>query len=280
MATRVAVACGGRSLEREVSLRSGGRAADALTALGYDVTVLDPDARFVRRIRELRPDFVFVAMHGRGGEDGTLQDLLEILGVPYTGSDVHASGRCLDKHSFKQLMQAQGLDTPEWHSFNREAFSEFGAAESLDQLAEQLGLPFVLKPARQGSSLGIKFVETPEQFGPAIVGALGYDERVVIERYVSGRELAVTVLGPADDPDILPMIEIETDEPSTPSARTTTRARPRCARRSSTTTCASECSPWRRRPTRPPAVATSAAWTSSSTTGTCRRSSRSTRSRA
>ena len=78
-------------------------------------------------------------MHGRGGEDGTLQDLLEILGVPYTGSDVHASGRCLDKHSFKQLMQAQGLDTPEWHSFNREAFSEFGAAESLDQLAEQLG---------------------------------------------------------------------------------------------------------------------------------------------
>ena len=81
-------------------------------SLGYDVTVIDPDARFVRRIRELEPDFVFVAMHGRGGEDGTLQDLLEILGVPYTGSDVHASGRCLDKHSFKELMQAQGLATP------------------------------------------------------------------------------------------------------------------------------------------------------------------------
>ena len=177
------------------------------------MTVLDPDARFVRRIRELEPDFVFVAMHGRGGEDGTLQDLLEILGVPYTGSDVHASGRCLDKHSFKQLMQAQGLDTPEWHSFNREAFSEFGAAESLDQLAEQLGFPFVLKPARQGSSLGIKFVETPEQFGPAILGALDYDDRVVIERYVSGRELAVTVLGPAEAPEVLPVIEIETEEP-------------------------------------------------------------------
>jgi D-alanine-D-alanine ligase len=213
MAGKVVVACGGRSLEREVSLRSGGRAADALAALGYEVTVLDPDASFVRRIRELEPDFVFVAMHGRGGEDGTLQDLLEILGVPYTGSDVHASGRCLDKHSFKQLMQAQGLSTPEWHSFNREAFSEFGAAESLDQLAEQLGFPFVLKPARQGSSLGIKFVETPEEFGPAIVGALNYDERVLIERYVRGRELAVTVLGPADAPEVLPVIEIETDEP-------------------------------------------------------------------
>ena len=213
MGSRVAVACGGRSLEREVSLRSGGRAADALATLGHDVTVLDPDARFVSRIRELGPDFVFVAMHGRGGEDGTLQDLLEILGVPYTGSDVHASGRCLDKHTFKQLMQAQGLSTPEWHSFNREAFSEFGAAESLDQLADQLGFPFVLKPARQGSSLGIKFVETPEQFGPAIVGALGYDDRVLIERYVAGRELAVTVLGSAQAPDVLPIIEIQTDEP-------------------------------------------------------------------
>jgi D-alanine-D-alanine ligase len=213
MASHVAVASGGRSLEREVSLRSGRRAADALVSLGYEVTEIDPDRHFVHRIRELDPAFVFVAMHGRGGEDGTLQDLLEILGVAYTGSDVHASGRCLDKHSFKQLMEAQGLATPEWHSFNREAFSEFGAAESLDQLAEQLGFPFVLKPARQGSSLGIKFVETPEEFSPAIVGALNYDERVLIERYVKGRELAVTVLGPAEEPDVLPVIEIETDEP-------------------------------------------------------------------
>jgi D-alanine-D-alanine ligase len=213
VAAQVAVASGGRSLEREVSLRSGRRAADALVSLGYEVTELDPDRHFVQRIRELDPAFVFVAMHGRGGEDGTLQDLLEILGVPYTGSDVHASGRCLDKHSFKQLMEAQGLPTPEWHSFNREAFSEFGAADSLDQLAEQLGFPFVMKPARQGSSLGIKFVESPEEFSPAIVGALGYDERVLIERYVEGRELAVTVLGPAEEPDVLPVIEIETDEP-------------------------------------------------------------------
>jgi D-alanine-D-alanine ligase len=213
MAARVAVARGGRSLEREVSLRSGQRAADALAQLGYEVAELDPDRHFVRRIRELDPAFVFVAMHGRGGEDGTLQDLLEILGVPYTGSDVHASGRCLDKHSFKQLIQAQGLATPEWHSFNREAFSELGAADSLDQLAQQLGFPFVLKPARQGSSLGIKFVETPEEFSPAIVGALNYDDRVLIESYVKGRELAVSVLGAAEAPDVLPIIEIETDEP-------------------------------------------------------------------
>src|SRR3954451_3251561 len=109
MPGKVVVASGGRSLEREVSLRSGGRAADALGSLGYGVTVIDPDARFVRRIRELEPDFVFVTMHGRGGGGGTRPGPVAILGVPYTASDVHASGRCLDKHSFKQLMQAQGL---------------------------------------------------------------------------------------------------------------------------------------------------------------------------
>jgi D-alanine-D-alanine ligase len=209
----VVVANGGRSLEREVSLRSGRRAADALQALGHDVTVIDPDHTFVARIREIEPAFVFIAMHGRGGEDGTLQDLLEILHVSYTGSDVHASGRCLDKHSFKELLAGHGLPTPEWHSFNREAFSEFGAADTLDELTEQLGLPFVLKPAREGSSLGIKFVHTPGEFGQAIVAALGYDERVLIERFVEGRELAVTVLGPAERPEPLPIVEIQTDEP-------------------------------------------------------------------
>jgi D-alanine-D-alanine ligase len=213
LGARVVVANGGRSLEREVSLRSGRRAADALHDLGYAATVVDPDHTFVRRMRELAPAFVFVAMHGRGGEDGTLQDLLEILGVPYTGSDVHASGRCLDKHAFKELIAAEGLATPEWHSFNREAFSEFGAADSLHELVEQLGLPFVLKPARQGSSLGIKFVDSPDEFNQAIVGALNYDDRVLIERFISGRELAVTVLGAATEPEALPIIEIQTDEP-------------------------------------------------------------------
>ena len=150
-------------------------------------------------------------MHGRGGEDGTLQDLLEILGVPYTGSDVHASGRCLDKHSFKQLMQAQGLDTPEWHSFNREAFSEFGAAESLDQLAEQLGFPFVLKPARQGSSLGSSSWRRRSSSARRS-WARSATTTAVIE-LTSPAELAVTVLGPDRAPEVLPVIEIETEEP-------------------------------------------------------------------
>ncbi len=213
MAGRVVVASGGRSLEREISLRSGRRATDALQALGYDATAIDPDHAFVAELKRLRPEFVFVAMHGRGGEDGTLQDLLQILGVPYTESDVHASARCLDKHAFKELMVSIGLSTPVWHSFNRDAFAAFGAADTLPELISQLGFPLVVKPAREGSSLGIKFVNSSEEFSQAVVGALSYDDRVVIEHHVKGRELAATVVGPPESPVVLPVVEIKTDEP-------------------------------------------------------------------
>jgi len=210
---RVTVVNGGRSMERAISLRSGRRAAGALEELGFEVEVVDPDHRFVRHMLDHRPAFVFVAMHGRGGEDGTLQDILEILAVPYTGSDVHASARCLDKHAFKQILAGAGLPTPRWHSFNREAFSQFGAGETLPALTEQLGFPLVVKPAREGSSLGIKVVRSPDEFLTAIVGAFSYDDRVLIERFVEGRELAVTVIGPAEAPRALPVVEIVTAEP-------------------------------------------------------------------
>jgi D-alanine-D-alanine ligase len=213
MAERVLVANGGRSMEREISLRSGRRAASALEQLGFEVETIDPDHRFVSKVTEYRPAFVFVAMHGRGGEDGTLQDLLEILEIPYTGSDVHASARCLDKHAFKEILRGEGLGTPPWHSFNREAFTQFGAGETLPALTAELGFPLVVKPAREGSSLGIKVVHNSDEFVTAVLGAFNYDDRVVIERFISGRELAVTVLGGAAEPRPLPVVEILTDEP-------------------------------------------------------------------
>ncbi len=213
MAGRVLVANGGRSMEREISLRSGRRAASALEELGFEVETIDPDHRFVSKVTEYRPEFVFVAMHGRGGEDGTLQDLLEILEVPYTGSDVHASARCLDKHAFKEILRGEGLATPPWHSFNREAFTQFGAGETLPALTAELGFPLVVKPAREGSSLGIKVVHSSDEFVTAVLGAFNYDDRVVIERFIAGRELAVTVLGEAREPRALPIVEILTDEP-------------------------------------------------------------------
>ena len=205
---RVVVARGGRSLEREISLRSGHRAEHALRDLGFDVHSLDPNQALVSRLKELEPRFVFVAMHGRGGEDGTLQDLLEILRVPYTGSDVHTSALCMDKIVFKELLRQNGLPTPASHSFNVAAFSEFGAAETLPELMAELGLPLVVKPAGQGSSIGIKFLHEESEFPAVLLGAFNYDDRVLIEKHVAGRELAVTVLGPPDAPRALPIVEL------------------------------------------------------------------------
>ncbi|MHB1538958.1 MAG: D-alanine--D-alanine ligase family protein [Solirubrobacteraceae bacterium] len=204
------VAMGGSSLEREISLRSGHRVERALRTLGHRVRGLDVDARFIEGALELRPSFVFIAMHGRGGEDGTLQELLETLSVPYTGSDALASALCMDKVLFKRMLVQHGLPTPAFHSFSETAFREMGGAGTFPRLLEQLGLPVVVKPVAQGSAIGIRFVETPQSFASAILGAFGYGDRVLVERRVLGRELAVTVLGPPERCRALPIVELST----------------------------------------------------------------------
>jgi D-alanine-D-alanine ligase len=214
-ATRALVAMGGRSLEREISLRGGRRVERALRELGYAVQAIDADGDFVARAIEQRPDFVFVAMHGRGGEDGTLQDLLETLAIPYTGSDPLASALCMDKMLFKRMLRLHGIPTPSFHSFNETAFRELGGAGTFPRLLDELGLPVVVKPVAQGSAIGIKFVQAPEQLPSAILGAFGYGDRVLVERRVTGRELAVTVLdgdGAGDAPRALPIVELFTPE--------------------------------------------------------------------
>jgi D-alanine-D-alanine ligase len=209
------VAMGGRSLEREISLRSGHRVERALRTLGYTVHALDVDGDFVERVIERRPRFVFVAMHGRGGEDGTLQDLLETLAVPYTGSDPLASALCMDKMLFKRMLRLHAIPTPAFHSFNETAFRELGGAHTFPKLLEELRLPAVVKPVAQGSAIGIKFVTSVAQLPSAILGAFGYGDRVLIEERVVGRELAVTVLDSADPgtgPQALPIVELFTPE--------------------------------------------------------------------
>jgi D-alanine-D-alanine ligase len=211
----VIVAMGGRSLEREISLRSGHRVERALRELGFDVRSFDVDGAFIERVIEQRPRFVFIAMHGRGGEDGTLQDLLETLQIPYTGSDPLASALCMDKMLFKRMLRLHGIPTPAFHSFNETAFREMGGASTFERLLHELGLPVVVKPVAQGSAIGIKFVSSAEQLPSAILGAFGYGDRVLVEQRVSGRELAVTVLGPSDRdaaPRALPIVELFTPE--------------------------------------------------------------------
>jgi D-alanine-D-alanine ligase len=201
--TRVAVLKGGRSLERQVSLRSGARVEDALGRLGHEVVPIDVALDLIRRLRETDPEVAFVAMHGRDGEDGTVQELLEILGIPYTGSGVLACTRATDKVLAKHLMVEAGIPTPEFFAFNETAFRELGAAEALPAIEERLDFPIVVKPSSQGSALGIKFARSAADVPAALVAAFSYDSRVLLERYVDGRDLAVSIL----DDEPLPVVE-------------------------------------------------------------------------
>ncbi len=200
---RVAVLKGGRSLERNVSLRSGARVEDALERLGHEVVALDVGADLVERLSAERPDVAFVAMHGVGGEDGTVQELLEILGVPFTGPGAAACARCMDKSLAKHAIREAGLPTPDWFAFNSTAFRELGAADALGRLEQSLGFPLVVKPSRGGSSLGVKFAAAAGEVPQALVSAFSYDDRVLLERFVDGREVAVSVLGE----EALPIVE-------------------------------------------------------------------------
>lgn len=200
---KVAVLKGGRSLERGVSLRSAARVEDALVRLGHDVLAIDVGADLVKRLDTYEPDVAFVAMHGVGGEDGTAQELLEILGIPYTGPGAASCARCMDKVLAKQTMRESGIPTPDWFAFNETAFRELGAADALGGLEQSLGFPLVVKPSRGGSSLGVRFAADAAEVPQALVAAFSYDDRVLLERFVEGRELAVSVLGG----EALPVVE-------------------------------------------------------------------------
>lgn len=204
--SKVVVLKGGRSLEREVSLRSGANVEAALRRLGHDVVGVDVDQHMVRTLRAEAPEAAFVALHGRGGEDGTVQELLEILGIPYTGSGVRACERSVDKVVAKAVFRRAGIPTPDSYAFGEDAFRELGAADTLAEIRERLGLPLVVKPAKQGSALGVTIAREASDVPPALMSALSYDDRVLLERFVPGRELAVSVLG-TEDPRTLPVVE-------------------------------------------------------------------------
>jgi D-alanine-D-alanine ligase len=186
-----------------VSLNSGARVEDALERLGHDVVAIDAGGDLVRRLREGRPDVAFLALHGEEGEDGTAQELLELLEIPYTGSGPAACARCWDKVLAKQALRDAGVPTPDFHSFTQGAFRDLGVAEALPELERRLGFPLVVKPARGGSALGIKFARAEADVPGALVAALAYDTKVLLERHVDGRDLAVSVL----DGEPLPVIE-------------------------------------------------------------------------
>jgi D-alanine-D-alanine ligase len=205
--SRVAVLKGGRSLERQVSLKSGARVEDALERLGHDVIAIDVGGDLVAQLTAGRPDLAFVALHGRDGEDGTVQELLEVMGIPHTGSHVSACMRAADKVLAKHAMRDAGIPTPDFYAFSETAFKELGAAQALPAIEERLEFPIVVKPASQGSALGIKFARTPADVPAALVAAFSYDRKVLLERHVHGRDLAVSILEEAGAARALPIVE-------------------------------------------------------------------------
>jgi D-alanine-D-alanine ligase len=205
--SRVAVLKGGRSLERQVSLKSGAKVEDALARLGHVVIPIDVGADLVERLTAERPEIAFVALHGRDGEDGTVQELLEAMGIAYTGSGVSACIRASDKVLAKHAMRDSSIPTPDFYAFNETAFKELGVAQALPAIEQRLEFPIVVKPASQGSALGIKFARTPEDVPAALVAAFSYDRKVLLERHVSGRDLAVSILEDGGEPVALPIVE-------------------------------------------------------------------------
>jgi D-alanine-D-alanine ligase len=195
---KVAVLLGGRSAEREVSLRSGGMVLDALRRRGVDAHPFDPRERPLGDLLVERFDRVFIVLHGRHGEDGTVQGALEVMGLPYTGSGVLASALAMDKWRTKLVWQALGIPTP--------AHVLLTANSDWAGVVEQLGLPIMVKPAREGSSIGISKVQTIEQLASAHEAAAQHDDIVLAEQFIDGDELTAAVLGT----EALPLIRLQT----------------------------------------------------------------------
>jgi D-alanine-D-alanine ligase len=208
---RVLVLAGGLSHERDVSLRSGRRVADALRSVAVEVEQRDVDASLVERLRNDPPDAVFPVLHGVTGEDGALRQVLDLYGVPYVGADAAACRTAFDKPVASTMVQSAGLRTPESVVLGHDTFRELGAAALMEAVVGQIGLPLVVKPARGGSALGASIVRTIEELPSAMVNCYAYGPVALIERYVDGIEVAVTVVDTGDGPRALPAVEIQPD---------------------------------------------------------------------
>ena len=205
---KVAVLMGGRSAEREISLMSGRGVLEALRTQGIDAHAFDPAERDLGNLKNEGFTSCFIALHGRFGEDGTVQGALELLGIPYTGSGVMASSMAIDKVMTKRVMRSENLPTPRHVLLRRGAFS--GA--DMNAAVDALGLPLIVKPAREGSSLGLSKVTQPADMASAVALAEKMDADVLCEQFISGDEVTCPVLGSGDEARALPVIRIVAPE--------------------------------------------------------------------
>ncbi len=200
---------GGRSAEREVSLLSGAQVATALRGRGHDVTEVDLDANTWDELRDGGFECVFNALHGRLGEDGTVQGMFELLGLPYTGSGVLASALCMDKARAGKTMAAIGLHVPEFEELEAK---EGVAAELVERVVSRFGLPLVVKPVREGSTIGLTIARDEDAVASGLVLAGRYDRRVLVQRFAVGTEITIGVLA-TPELQVLPTLEIVSENP-------------------------------------------------------------------
>lgn len=205
---RVVVLAGGLSHERDVSLRAGRRVADELRAVGVDVDLRDVDADLVPTLRADPPDCVFPLLYGESGEDGTLREVLDLLGVPYVGSRPAASRVAFDKPVAKEILSRVGISTPDSVTLPHETFRELGATALMESLVERLGLPLMVKPTRGGSALGCSVVSELAEMPGAMVGCFAYGPFALLEKFVQGTEVTVSVIDTGDGPQALPPVGI------------------------------------------------------------------------
>ena len=210
MALKLAVLRGGRSAEREVSLRSGAQVEAALRGLGHEVIPVDLDANTWDTLRDGGFACVFNALHGRLGEDGAVQGMLELLGIPYTGSGILASALCMDKSRANSVMAGAGLHIPDFEELE---FKEGIGAELVERLASRYGLPLVIKPVREGSTIGLTIAKDADAIASGLELAGRYDRRVLVQRFVTGTEITVGVLA-TPEVQVLPTLEIVSDNPT------------------------------------------------------------------
>jgi len=206
--SKVTVLAGGISHERDVSLRSGRRVVDSLTANGIEVELRDPDATLLAHLTSSRPDVVWPALHGASGEDGALRGLLEALDIPFVGSTSAAARLAWDKPTAKELARRAGVRTPRGITLSHDAFRELGAAGVLAAIAEEHPVPVVVKPARGGSAQGVTVVDDVAGLPRAMVDAYTYCDDVIVEQKITGTEVAVGVIDTGDGPVALPAVEI------------------------------------------------------------------------
>ncbi len=208
---RVLVLAGGLSHERDVSLRSGRRVAEALRGAGLEVEERDVDATLLPALQADPPACVFPLLHGETGEDGALREVLEVLQLPYVGSTPDACRVAFDKPVAKTVVGRAGLSTPASVALPHETFREVGASAMMSALVERLGLPLVVKPVRGGSALGCSVVRAADDLPGAMVGCFAYGPIALVEHFVAGTEVTVSVVDTGDGPRALPAVEIRPD---------------------------------------------------------------------